>query len=146
VDAADLDVRNATYRTFVDAGRAPAPEDVARAAGVSTNEVRAAWRRLHDEHAIVLDAGGAIRMAHPFSGVPTDFRVEASGRSWFANCAWDAIGICAALGCDGDIETTCADCASPIGLAIRDTRPVDPTLLFHSLVPARRWWDDIVFT
>jgi len=25
-------------------------------------------------------------------------------------------------------------------------RPDDESLLFHCLVPAARWWDDIVFT
>jgi len=94
----------------------------------------------------VLERDGAIRMANPFSGVPTPFRVRAAGRSWYANCAWDAIGVCAALHCDGSIETTCADCDEPISLTIDDTRPSDRTLLFHSLVPARHWWDDIVLT
>jgi hypothetical protein len=29
---------------------------------------------------------------------------------------------------------------------MRDQRPDDESLLFHCLVPAARWWDDIVFT
>jgi hypothetical protein len=32
-------------------------------------------------------------MLNPFSAVETPHRVEAGGRSWFANCAWDALGI-----------------------------------------------------
>lgn len=146
MDDVDLALRNATYRSVVDLGRAPTAEEVGEAAGATADDVRASWRRLHEEHALVLDDGGSIRMAHPFSAVPTAFRVEADRRSWHANCAWDAIGICAALGCDGDITTTCADCASPIDLTVHATRPSDPNLLFHSLVPAARWWDDIVFT
>jgi hypothetical protein len=84
-------------------------------------------------------------MANPFSAVPTPFRVRADGRWWFANCAWDAFGVCAALRGDGHIETTCADCDEPIAVDVRD-RPDDETLVFHCLVPAARWWDDIVFT
>ena len=72
--------------------------------------------------------------------------MHAGGRSWFANCAWDAFGICAALHVDGVIETECADCGDPLTVAVRDMQPDDPSLLFHSLVPARLWWDDIVFT
>jgi hypothetical protein len=114
---------------------------------VGVEAVRAGWRRLHDAHALVLDADNAeIRMAAPFSAVPTAFRVDADGRHWFANCAWDAFGICAALGSDGRIETTCADCGEPIEVHIRDRRPDDATLVFHCLVPAAHWWDDIVFT
>jgi hypothetical protein len=114
---------------------------------VSTAAVGATWRRLHDDHAIVLDAAAAeIRMAHPFSPVPTPFRVRAAGGDWFANCAWDAFGICAALDADGEIATSCPDCGDPIRCAVRDRAPDDQTLLFHGLVPAAAWWDDIVFT
>jgi hypothetical protein len=85
-------------------------------------------------------------MANPFSGVPTAYRVHAAGRWWLGNCAWDAFGICAALHQDGRIETVCADCHQPMRIAVRDRRPDDGSLLFHCLVPAGRWWDDIVFT
>ena len=72
--------------------------------------------------------------------------MQAAGREWFANCAWDAFGICAALHVDGRIETACPDCGEPLTIAVRDGHPDDPSLLFHCLVPARRWWDDIAFT
>ena len=105
------------------------------------------WERLHDAHALVLDAETReIRMANPFSAVPTPFRVHAGGRWWFANCAWDAFGICAALGVDGRIETSCPDCDEPIAVQLCDGRPDDEMPVFHCLVPAAHWWDDIVFT
>jgi hypothetical protein len=85
-------------------------------------------------------------MANPFSGVPTRFRVYADGRSWHANCAWDAFGICAALGTDGRIETTCPDCDEPITVKVRDMHPDDETVLFHCLLPAAHWWENIVYT
>jgi hypothetical protein len=44
-------------------------------------------------------------------------RVDAAGRSWFANCAWDAFGIGVVLGGDTVIHTECPDCAEPIELA-----------------------------
>jgi hypothetical protein len=95
----------------------------------------------------VLEAGGdALRMVNPFSAVPTAHRVRAAGRWWYANCAWDALGICAALHADGRVETSCPDCAEPIAFEVRDGRPDDESLLFHCLVPAREWWSDIVFT
>jgi Alkylmercury lyase len=146
MDPADLAVRSATYHLFVELGRAPSAHEVAAAVGRTGSDVEETWRRLHDAHALVLDRDGSIRMANPFSGVATPFRVQADGRSWYANCAWDAIGICAALDRDGAIETTCPDCDEAIALTIERRRPSDPTLLFHSLVPARRWWDDIVLT
>ena len=85
-------------------------------------------------------------MANPFSAVPTAYRVFADDRWWFANCAWDAFGIGAALHTDSRIETSCADCSEPIQVGVRNEQPDDDGLLFHCLVPASRWWDDIVFT
>jgi hypothetical protein len=147
VDDSDLGLRNLTYRLFVDLGRAPALDEVAAAAGLSRPEAEAAWRRLSDAHAVVLQGNGTeLRMANPFSAVRTPFRVRADRRWWFANCAWDAFGVCAALHVDGRIETTCQDCGEPLEVDVVDARPDDTTLLFHCLVPAARWWDDIVFT
>ncbi len=147
MDGADLGLRNATYGLVAELGRVPTAAEAVRATGLGLEEVRARWRSLHEAHALVLDEStGEILMANPFSGVPTRFRVYADGRSWDANCAWDAFGICAALGTDGWIETTCPDCDEPIAVEVRDERPDDETLVFHCLVPAARWWDDIVFT
>ena len=147
LDDFDLRVRNLTYRLFVELGRAPTAAETAEAARTSPADVVSAWRRLHDAHALVLNAAAdEIRMANPFSAVPTAYRVEAGGRWWYANCAWDAFGICGALHLDGRIETSCPDCGDPVSVEVRDERPGDDTLLFHCLVPARHWWDDIVFT
>jgi hypothetical protein len=143
----DLELRNLTYGWFVEQGRAPAAAELAAGADLSAAEVEAGWRRLHDEHALVLNPGTAeLRMLNPFSAVPSAYRVHAGGRWWYANCAWDAFGVCAALGVDGRIETSCPDCGEPLALAVRDERPDDETLVFHSLVPAAGWWKDIVFT
>jgi hypothetical protein len=138
----DLELRRRTYSFMVESGRAPRAEELG-----SRDEVVAGWRRLHDEHALVLNpATDEIRMLNPLSAVPTAYRVRAGGRWWYGNCAWDAFGICAALHADGSIETSCPDCGEPIALEVRDGKASDDSLLFHVLVPARRWWDDIVFT
>src|SRR5919204_2541636 len=130
----DLELRNRTYALFVELGRAPAAAELG-----DEDDVRAAWRRLHDAHALVLNAAtDELRMANPFSAVPTAYRVHADGRWWYANCAWDAIGVCAALHTDGRIETSCPDCGEALALEIRDARASDEALLFHCLVPAAR--------
>jgi hypothetical protein len=146
MDTADLELRNATYRRFVELGRAPTVVEVAGTVRRSIEDVRAGWRRLHDTHALVLDAAGEIRMANPFSAVPTAFRVEADGREWYANCGWDAFGIGAALHVDSSFETLCPDCDEPLRIDVRDGRPGRQDLVFHILVPAAQWWDDIGFT
>lgn len=138
----DIEVRNRTYAAFLELGRAPTPGEIG-----DHRDVLEAWRRLHDAHALVLNpATDELRMANPLSAVPTAYRVNADDRWWYANCAWDAFGVLAALHADGRIETSCPDCGEPIAMEVRDERPDDESLLFHCLVPAVRWWDDIVFT
>jgi len=147
MDARDIDLRNGTYRRFVELGRAPAVDEVAQAMGWTTADVRAGWHRLHEQHALVLNpATTELRMANPFSAVPTAYRVRAAGRWWYANCAWDAFGICAALHTDGRIETSCPDCLEPLAIDVKNKQPERTDLLFHCVVPAARWWDDIIFT
>jgi hypothetical protein len=147
MDKRDLALRNHLYRRFVELGRAPSLAETADELGLSTEETEAGLRRLHDEHALVLEPDRPeIRMANPFSGVPTPYRVDAAGRSWYANCAWDAFGIPAALDVDGHVSSACPDCGEGIELDVVERRPVPDRDVVHLLVPARRWWDDIVFT
>lgn len=147
MDPALLTLRRLTYALFVELGRAPSAPEVALRANLPLAEVAAGWRELHDQHALVLKPGALeIRMANPFSGVPTPYRVQAAGRSWYANCAWDAFGICAALHCDGHLEWDCPDCGEPLSLEVRAAAPDRTDFVFHCLVPAREWWADIAFT
>ena len=146
MDDADAALRNETYRHFVELGRAPSATEVAGAAGVTVEEVRDGWARLHDAHALVLDQAGEIRMLNPFAAQPTPFSVLAAGRRWFANCAWDAFGIGAALHVDSTIQTECADCHAPLAVGVRSGQPDVTDHVFHVLVPANSWWDDIGFT
>ena len=147
MDGRDIELRNATYQLFVEFGRAPRPDEVAEVLRLTADDVHAGWRRLHDAHALVLDSAlNEIRMANPFSAVPTSYRVLAHDRWWYANCAWDAFGVCAALHEDGKIEASCADCGESLTVHVTNAQPDDPSLVFHCLVPAARWWEDILFT
>jgi hypothetical protein len=132
MDEADIRLRNRIYREYVETGRAPDadPEDL---------------RRLHNAHALVLE-DGRIRMLNPFSLLPTPHRVHAGGRWWYGNCAWDSLGVIAALGGDGLYVTSCPDCAEPLELEVHGGELEDADAVFHLAVPAAQWWDDVVFT
>ena len=148
MDEFDLRIRNHLYASFVRDGSAASVSEAAEALQLRDADVSDAYRRLHDAHALVLQPNGTeIRMLNPFSAVETTYRVEAGGRSWFANCAWDSLGIPAALHGDGRIEAACPDCGERLELEVRDGELVrGADLLVHFVVPARRWWDDIAFT
>ena len=47
---------------------------------------------------------------------------------------------------DSEIHTTCADCGEPIDIKVRGSQPLDTLPVFHVLVPAVQWWDNIGFT
>jgi hypothetical protein len=148
MDEFELRIRNDVYEAFVRSGAAPSPAETAASLGFPEQAVAAAYRRLHDAHALVLERGStAIRMLNPFSVVPTPHRVLAGRRWWYGNCAWDALGIPAALHTDAEVASACADCDEPVRLAVRNGTLVEGgELLVHFLVPAQRWWDDIGFT
>lgn len=147
----DTEVKLAIYRHFAETAERPSPADVARSLHVPVEEVAAAYARLRAQRMLVLEGDGtSIRMAPPFSGVPTQHVVELGGRRYFANCAWDAFGIPAALHEAATVHSTCAQSGEPlhltVGGAVGGDGPEPSAWLFHCLVPAAKWWDDIVFT
>jgi hypothetical protein len=125
----DLSLAREIHATFAATGAPPA---------VAPGDER--LRRLAERHVVSLDERGRILMAHPFAAHRDGTRVTSGEREWWGNCAWDGLGIVAALGLD---EATVA--ANGIELAVRGGR-VQGEALFHVEVPARAWWDDIAFT
>lgn len=146
-DEIDLAVKLAVYRTFGETGGRPSVAAVARRAGVDQAQVLASFASLRAQRLLLLEADGAtIRMAPPFSGLPTQHRVESGGVSYFANCAWDAFGVVAALGRDATVHSRCEQSHEPLVLAVGKDGPEPSSWLFHCLVPAVHWWSDLVFT
>lgn len=115
--------------------------------GLSLAELRASYRRLRERRVLVVgDDGVSIRMAPPFSGVPTQHVVESGGISWHANCAWDAFGIPAALHRPATVRSRCEATGAPLVLRLDGTPPPASPWVFHCQVPAAHWWEDIEFT
>lgn len=111
------------------------------------DEIKAAYQRLHEARAIVLDERTKeVWMALPFSAVPTPHRVTSGKRSWYANCAWDAFGIPALMKGEARIESACGDCDAPIVYRVERGRIVDAHGVAHFAVRAARWWDNIGYT
>lgn len=142
----DAHVHYAVMCHFIDHGVAPRAEDLARILRGSVEDVEASLVRMAGNRTLSLFPDRReIRMAHPFSALPTPFRVRASG-SWWANCAWCAMGILAALGEDGDVYTVCAHCQRPVTWRMRSGAVHGGDSLIHFLVPASQWWVDVVRT
>lgn len=143
----DLDLRQQVYTATVEGGRPPLSGDVAAALGVSRAEVLDGFQRLRAKRLLYLARDtGEVVMAPPFAAAPTAFLVAARGRTYFANCVWDAYGIAAALGGDAAIDASCGCCGEPMALAVADGRPVPTPGVGHFAVPAAHWWDDLPYT
>ena len=133
------------YASFRVKSRAPTPEVLAAVTGSRRAAVISALRTLADEHCLVLlPDGESIWMAHPFSGVETDFRVTLGDHRWFANCVWDGLSILALFG-DGSLNTHSPATGDPLRFDVA-RGAVRGEGLVHFLVPARRFWDDIGYT
>ena len=141
------DVRAFVYSHFAATAQPPTVAETAARFDIDVEEATAIYLELNRRHAFFLEPGTlSIRIANPFSAVPTSFRVHAQGRFYWANCAWDALGIPAALHSDAIVEATYAGSEQPLTLAIRDGQVAAVDAMAHFLVPFDRWYDDMVFT
>ncbi len=147
--ASDLETRIklAVYHHFAETGRPPLPAEIATRTDTNADRVIEAYRSLFAQRLLVLDTDHTtIRMAPPFSSVPTQHRVESNGVTYFAPCAWDSLGIPAALHRPAVVHSRCEQSHEPFDLDVGVDGPPPSDWLFHSLVPAARWWPDIVYT
>lgn len=144
----DTTVKLNIYETIARTTQAPTTREVAEAIGVPLADVQAAFESLRRKRLLVTEPGdpSRIRMAPPFSGIETPFRVTVQAKPYYANCVWDALGISAALDQDAVVEAADGHTGAPMTLVIEDGRPVPQPCVIHFAVPAARWWDDIIYT
>jgi hypothetical protein len=143
----DTQTKLAIYRHFAETGQGPSLQVVGDRVGADLSSVRETYLRLRGQRVLVLEPDGiSIRMAPPFSGVRTQHVVIVGETKYFANCAWDSFGIPAALHRPGQVHSRCEQSGELLDLQIGLEGPSPCSWLFHCLVPAAKWWDDIVFT
>src|SRR6201993_3196323 len=142
----DAQTKLAIYRHFAETGQRPPLQVVAERVGADVSSVREGYVRLCAQRVLVLEPDGvSIRMAPPFSGIPTQHVVIVDDTKYFANCAWDSFGIPAALHCPRRVHPRCEQSGDPLNLEVGVEGPGPCSGLLHCLVPAARWWDDMVF-
>ncbi len=140
-------IRHFVYQHFAETTHPPSVAVTAAYFNISTEEAGEYYKELHNRYAFFLDVETlTIRMANPFSGIPTDFKVHANGKTYYANCAWDMLGIPAALHSDAVIEAVCTESNEWVKLELKDGEITNNQLLVHFPLPFARWYDDLTFT
>ena len=141
------DIRAFVYQHFAETTRPPSVDETADLFGLTHEQAASAYQTLHQRHSFFLGPGTHhILMANPFSGVQTSFKVHANGKTYFANCAWDSLGIPAALHVDAEIDAECAQSGGKIRLTVSRQTVQHEAGLVHFLVPFTSWYDDLPFT
>jgi hypothetical protein len=143
-------VRLFIFEHFREHATPPVVEGLMGEFSLSRDDTTDVLRALESARHIALVPGTArILMAFPFSSVATPFRSTTAGRTYFANCAWDAVAFHSMLRDDVRVDSFCHHCAAPITIELSGGRAtlVEPrdTLIYLALRPTQ-WWENIVTT
>jgi len=140
------DVRVEVYRSLSRTGRVPELSSLAEQLGLTAEAVREAVLALHEHRDVVLDADGAIVMAHPFATIPLGFSVMGTRTLWWGGCAWDSFAIPHLVPNEPEVlvATTCPACGAAHAFVVSAHEPPTGGQVAHFLTPTSRIWDDVV--
>jgi len=142
----DRRVRAFILDGLMTSGTAPTIDEAAAHFGPKRAAALASFQRLADARMIIVQTNGEVLAANPLANVLTSFIVESGERRYTAMCVWDALGIPAMLKANATIRTTCGDCNDAIELVVEDGALKNVEAVVNFAVPAKRWWDNIVFS
>lgn len=140
-------LRMEVYRWIAETTKTPTLAQLTNSLQAELDDIRLGLQQLHANRVLVLEPDGeTIRMAMPFSAVPTQHRVSVGQREYFAPCAWDALGIAAALQQPAEVSSRCDQTLQLLRIDVTPEGPKPVQCVIHFAVPAVKWWDDIVYT
>lgn len=143
----EQDVRVVLAQGVARRGACPPTQEVAAHLQLQTEAVERAYLRLQAAHCLLLHPGTANPwVVHPFALAPGPCWVETPHAAYWASCLYCAIGICAALRCDGAITTRLAGEGQTVRYTLVGRRISQPDHVFHFGVPPRRWWDNVLYS
>jgi len=144
-------VRLAVFQGCLREGAPPSVERLMGDLQLPREEIETSLERLDQARHLKLVPGThRTLMAFPFSAIATPYRVIVDGsRSYFANCAWDAIAFYPMLDQPIRVESFCYHCGRALRFQIQDGRLAtdvrDAPVVYLGL-PAAEWWKDIIST
>lgn len=124
-------------------GFAPTIGELGQQLSWSAEECESALRRLSAIRGVILKPGSSdVWAIHPFTLMPTPTWVTSGGRGWWANCAWCALGIGAALNQDIRIFTRSGAQDTELCFEVQNGASTDPQLLIHFPFKPSEWWSN----
>jgi len=123
--AADLHerIREAAFALLLSEHRAILPDEIARASGAPMSGLPAMLDQLAGAGWIDRDEDGRVTGSAGLSLTTGPHRISIDGTEFRTWCAYDSIGIAAALGADAAIRTECAVCGEAIALETQAGQP-----------------------
>ena len=146
-DNVDNTVRTFVFTSAAATGVIPQAPEIAESLRLAPETVDATLKRLAAAKVLILAPNnGDIWAANPFCAVASGFRVEVDAKRYWAICAWDALGIVAALkASSATVRAPCGDCGEILQLEIVGGELARSEGVIHFAVPARAWWKNIGF-
>ena len=117
-------VRRAGFAGLLRTGAPVHGPELAASTRLTSARVDASLRTLVGAGAATVDAADALVATGGLSVVRTAHRLSLGRRGFFTWCAFDAIGIPAALGLDAVASTACGDCGGTLRVEINTGEPV----------------------
>jgi hypothetical protein len=122
IDAAGQ-LREAAFAVLVRDRRPLGLDDLAGLTGLESAAVRQVTATLAEAGWLDLDEAGCITGAAGISLATGTHRLTLEGTPFRTWCAYDALGIAAALGADALVETACGECGKSIRVEFHDGVP-----------------------
>jgi hypothetical protein len=136
------------YDRILATGIPPTSAEIARHFGVAPADALRALREVKIGKTILPHPKtGEIWMAGPFAALPTQYVVVGRKTKWWANCAWDMLGVAALVKEPVRMDARCTDCGAAMTFQVdAGQQELHDAGVVHFLIPAGHWYDDIGFT
>ena len=139
----EAELHTAIIRHVAEQGFAPSIVALHQQLAWSELDVRSVLARLADIRGAILKPNSSDLWAiHPFTLMPTPTWVEADNRGYWANCAWCALGIGAALRQDIRVVSRLGAEHETVEFQVHRGRVSNEQLLIHFPFSPSEWWSN----
>lgn len=122
-------VRAWAFRLLLERGVPIDAALIAKRSGLASDELAAALTTLEDEGRLRRDPVGHIIGSAGLSLDPTRHQIQIDDAKWWTWCAFDALGILAALGRGGRVTSVCAQSGAPLQLHFAGSTPASTSIV-----------------